>query len=297
MHSLPDPPTEPAPSRRHSIADLIESHALLTVLEPIVDTTTARCRGHAALVRGAMAGLPSGPDALFALAATEGMATRLAERVRERAVQVVGDSVAQRLFLGSHPAEYACLPRLVASLGRLRERAPDLLVVLEVPEAAHLTPDALRWLRNELSYLAVEVAYRGLGAGPLPLAALAEAPPDYLKVDETLVGRLHRASVQTLLEGLVGIARGLGTRVLAEGLVATDEVSSCRRLGIELCQGPASLFFPSAVVPAGREPTLRLLPAATPGAGSGAAPRALGEARAEALRAAVRRFAAAASGP
>lgn len=297
MHSLPDPPTEPAPSRRPSIADLIESRALLTVLEPIVDTTTARCQGHAALVRGALAGLPSGPDALFALAAAEGLAVRLAERARERAVQVAGDAEARRLFLGSHPAEYACLPRLVASLGRLRERSPDLLVVLEVPEAAQLTPDALRWLRNELSYLAVEVAYRGLGAGPLPLAALAEVPPDYLKLDEILVGRLHRAGVRTLLEGLVGIARGLGTRVLAEGLVAPDEVASCRRLGVELCQGPASVFFPAAVAPTDRERSLRLLPAARRGGGGGVAPRVLGDAQAEALRAAVRSFGAAAPGP
>ena len=286
IHCLSQESTALAPVRRTSVRELIERQAIVTVLEPIVDTTTYSFHGHEALGRGALAGLPSGPVALFELAEEEGLAVQLSELMRERAMRVVGESFAPRLFLSSHPAEYANLPRLVASLARLRERFPDLLPVLEIPEKANATPQQLRWLRDELSYLAVEVSYQGLGPGLSLLGALVEVPPDYVKIDEKLIVRAVPSNGEVLLAGIVDIARKLGVRVVAEGLALLDEVVSCRRLGFELCQGPAPLFFPTAE---------RLLPGLSRVEASEPSVRVLGTADAEALHAAARRLGAAAS--
>jgi len=281
IHLLTQESTALAPVRRTSVRDLIDRQAIVTVLEPIVDTTTYRFHGHEALGRGALSGLPSGSAALFELAEEEGVAVQLSELMRERAVRVVGESFAPRLFLSSHPAEYGNLPRLVASLARLRERSPDLLPVLEIPEKANATLQQLHWLRDELSYLAVEVSYQGLGPELSLLGALVEVPPDYVKIDEKLVARAYPSNGEVLLAGIVDIARRLGVRVVAEGLVLLDEVVSCRRLGFELCQGPAPLFFPR---------TERLLPGSSRVEASEPIVRVLGTAGAEALHAAARRL-------
>jgi EAL domain-containing protein (putative c-di-GMP-specific phosphodiesterase class I) len=286
IHHLSQESTALAPVRRTSVRDLIERQAIVTVLEPIVDTTTYRFHGHEALGRGALAGLPTGSAALFELAEEEGLAVQLGELMRERAVRVVGESFALRLFLGSHPAEYVNLPRLVASLARLRERSPDLLPVLEIPQKANTTLQQLRWLRDELSYLAVEVCYEGLGPGLSLLGALVEVPPDYVKVDERLIVRAYPSNGELLLTGIVDIARQLGIRVVAQGLVQLDEVVSSRRLGCELCQGPAPLVFPTAE---------RLLPGLPGVEGGEPTLRVLGSAGAEALNVAARRLGAAVS--
>lgn len=202
-----------------SMRELIEEEAFTAFLQPVVDLATCRLFGHRATGRGTLSGLPSDSGELFRLAEREGAAVRLAELVRERGIGAAGPSLGSRLFLPSHPGEYACLPRLIVGLGELRMRSSDLLLVLEVPRRAAVTPRQLQWLRNELSYLAVEIAYQDLAPGSDPLAALAEAPPDYLELDRApLLGPEPATRARILLAGLVGICRRLGVRVVAADL-------------------------------------------------------------------------------
>ena len=88
------------------------------------------------------------------------------------------------------------------------------------------------------------------GAGYAGLGLLAKLQPDLIKIDMELLRDIH-ASVpkQAIVAGLVGIARALDIRVLAEGVENDDEMRVLRAAGITLFQGyhfakPALMALP-----------------------------------------------------
>ncbi len=76
------------------------------------------------------------------------------------------------------------------------------------------------------------------GAGYAGLSLLAGFQPDLVKVDMALVRGIDQSAARrTIVAGLVDICRGLGCRVLAEGVETQEEYRVLRRLGIQLFQG------------------------------------------------------------
>lgn len=94
---------------------------------------------------------------------------------------------------------------------------------------------ALRLLRNA-GYL---VGFAGLGTSHTPLDLLIDGTPYLVKLDPELARRTaadNRSSA--LVEALVGLARRVGTHVLAPGLATEEQVVHLRGLGVRLVQGP-----------------------------------------------------------
>ena len=97
----------------------------------------------------------------------------------------------------------------------------------------------IRWLKDELASLGIGLAYDDFGVGESRLNELAEVPPDYLKLDRSLIENLHQASQskQLLVESLVRIVHQLGVIALAEGIESAEQAETCRKLGLDLGQG------------------------------------------------------------
>jgi EAL domain-containing protein (putative c-di-GMP-specific phosphodiesterase class I) len=110
--------------------------------------------------------------------------------------------------------------------------------VLELHEEAVTDAGAMRQLRERLVVLGVGLAYDDFGAGQARLSELADAPPDYLKLDKTLIHGPHQAPArQELVRALVRVGADLGIRLIAEGVEAEEEAAVCLRLGCEFGQG------------------------------------------------------------
>ncbi len=145
-------------------------------------------------------------------------------------------------------------PELVArvelALARHHFMPHDLVV--DVPETALATAGAMT-LRNleNLHQLGVGIAIDDVGAGPSTtlLGILERVPADLLKVDPSVIASMgggdrasgdRRESLQrSMAAGLLGLGRGLGLTVVAEGVDNPRRLQQLRQLGFDLAQGHA----------------------------------------------------------
>jgi diguanylate cyclase (GGDEF)-like protein len=114
--------------------------------------------------------------------------------------------------------------------------APHLLV-LEVTESAVADGAAQRQVLQEVHRLGVQVALDDFGTGYSSLATLRTLPVDVLKIDRSFVTDCHEAPNAAVLKAVVGLAKGLGLRTVAEGVETTAELEHLRALGVGAVQG------------------------------------------------------------
>ena len=93
------------------------------------------------------------------------------------------------------------------------------------------------------------------GAGYAGLNLLASFQPDFIKLDMELIRGIAASHArQTIVAGVVAIARQLGIAVIAEGVETEVELGTLRAAGIHLFQGylfakPAVASLPAAWLP------------------------------------------------
>ena len=115
---------------------------------------------------------------------------------------------------------------------------PDQRAVIEIHESAVTDLAAMERIRAQLHALDVGLAYDDFGAGQSRLMELVEVPPDYLKLDMSLVRDIDRSGKrQELVRALVHVMTDLGIAVLAEGVEREAEGATCIELGCALGQG------------------------------------------------------------
>ena len=99
-------------------------------------------------------------------------------------------------------------------------------------------PKTMRLIRERTSDLNIGLAYDDFGAGQSRLMELVEVPPDYLKLDMSLVRDIDRSPKrQDLVRALVSVMCDLGIEVIAEGIERGEEAEACAQLGCSLGQG------------------------------------------------------------
>ena len=118
--------------------------------------------------------------------------------------------------------------------------APERLV-LEVTEGV-LIRDAERVLAAlcRLKALGVKVALDDFGTGYSSLATLRAFPFDTLKIDRSFVAGIGAApggQDMAIIRAVLGLARGLGLPVVAEGVETVSQLEALRAVGCEEVQG------------------------------------------------------------
>ena len=82
------------------------------------------------------------------------------------------------------------------------------------------------------------VAIDDVGTGYSSLQTISEIQPDFLKIDISLIKRIHQSLIkQELVHSLLQIASRIGARVIAEGVETEDEYRALRRCGVRYGQG------------------------------------------------------------
>jgi diguanylate cyclase (GGDEF)-like protein len=91
---------------------------------------------------------------------------------------------------------------------------------------------------GELRELGVSLALDDFGTGYSSLAYLRHLRVDRLKIDRSFMAELGpEPAEQTIVAGIVGMARGLGLAVTAEGIETREQLARVRALGCDSAQG------------------------------------------------------------
>ena len=217
---------------------LFEDGGALPHYQPIVDMNDGQVVGYEVLGRSPLAGLTM-PRDMFGMAERLGMQGELSRLFRRLGMlEAANLGRNTNIFLNTHPAELE-QKDLILSLEELRAEFPWQTITLEVHEGAIADLQVMRELRATLNAFGMSLAYDDFGAGQSRLVELVECPPDYLKLDMSLVRAIHKAAPtrQRLVATLVQVSHDAGITILAEGIENAEEANYCRALGVKLAQG------------------------------------------------------------
>jgi EAL domain-containing protein (putative c-di-GMP-specific phosphodiesterase class I) len=221
------------------LGELLRGSSVTVSLQPVVTLPDGEIMGYEVLGRGRHPGLSASPAELFRIAGTMGASAELSRLFRKIGVELV----AQRtdiplLFLNTHEAELG-EPGLIESMAELVAFVPHMKLALEIHERSLADLDSIRALRAGLSEIDVGLAYDDFGVGQARLIELGEVPPDFLKFDRRFVQGIDHApsSKQRMLTSLVGVARDLMVKTVAEGIETAAEAEVCVNLGFSHAQG------------------------------------------------------------
>ncbi len=218
---------------------LLQERTVLPHFQPIVRLSDQVIVAYELLGRGFLDGQLASPKKLFDIASRLLKSIELSELFRDTGLlQAQQHGLTQMIFFNTIPDEMNNERTFYASLGRVRQIAPHIPLVMEVSEAAVTDIAQLQRLRQVLHELHIQLAYDDFGTGQSRLLELPKVPPDYVKFDIGLIRNIHREPAkQNLLRKLIPAARDVGAQTLAEGTEYPEEVQTCLELGFDLAQG------------------------------------------------------------
>ena len=130
---------------------------------------------------------------------------------------------------------------LRARIGQVfsQEDVPPGQVVVEVTETVYMDErdskvgQTIEGMRAD----GLLVALDDFGTGYASLTHLLNFPVDIVKIDKTFVDRMSGGPGEVIIKALLGMASGLGVRMVAEGVETTDQALRLQRLGCGFAQG------------------------------------------------------------
>jgi EAL domain-containing protein (putative c-di-GMP-specific phosphodiesterase class I) len=222
--------------------------------QPIVDLARGKIWGYEALVRGT-AGESAG--SILSQVTNETL-YKFDQACRVRAIELAGrllplddDTMLSINFMPNAVYEpAACIRASLEAARRVGLRQERLM--FEFTEDERFTDTAhMARIVAEYKRQGFLTALDDFGAGYAGLNLLANFQTDLIKIDMALIRGIDADPVrQAIVAGIVGIARALNQRVIAEGVETDGEIMMLRAAGIGLFQGyrlakPQIEHFPS----------------------------------------------------
>ncbi|CAA9417638.1 MAG: hypothetical protein AVDCRST_MAG74-2730 [uncultured Pyrinomonadaceae bacterium] len=112
-------------------------------------------------------------------------------------------------------------------------------IIFEITEVEKVSDNShLKNIVTEYQRQSFKTAIDDFGAGYSGLNLLSVFQPDYLKLDMELTRAINTNPVkQSIVKGILHVARDLGIAIIAEGIETKDELDTLREFGINLFQG------------------------------------------------------------
>jgi diguanylate cyclase (GGDEF)-like protein len=231
--------------------------------QPIVDSSDGRITGVEALMRWTHPSHgPISPAVFIPFAEQSGQILNMGRWALEQACadrqswqRDLSTDITMWVNVSVHQLMAAGLAQTVAAALSSTSTDPALLT-LEVTENVFVHDEhrALVVL-EELKRIGVKLALDDFGTGYSSLGHLNTMPIDALKVDQSFVAKLtDRPGSRDIVSAIVGLAHGLGMRVIAEGVETAEQRDELAELGCDLCQG---FYFAEPMVEALIQPLMR----------------------------------------
>lgn len=223
----------------------IDGGKVFVAYQPIFDLNRGTIAGAEALARlnDPKLGVIQ-PGDFIALAEASGLILRLESEILELSIAQArrwgGAGWPIWVSVNLSPASFET-PGFVAQLRQLvsSEEIDPKRIVLELTErAAARSRRGVAGVLKELRRLGVRLALDDFGTGLSSLAYIGEFAADFLKVDRVFATQLgDDPRHERLVEGILGLGRGLNMAVIAEGVERRDQLEWFRARGCDFVQG------------------------------------------------------------
>lgn len=220
------------------------SPELKAVFQPIVDLQTGRVAGFEVLARLSIGGVVVPPvsfiphlDAAELLSVFCRMTGMGLDFLRETKGLEAGSYVSVNVELN-----VLLLRDFIDIFAHLLDRRDyQGGLVLEILEGQRVEDvDAMRAVLARVSMLGVGIALDDIGSAYSSLARIRDLPVDIVKLDQTFARGLERRPEDMMfMMSVAALARGLGKRLVVEGVETEETIDALTILGIELVQGYA----------------------------------------------------------
>jgi EAL domain-containing protein (putative c-di-GMP-specific phosphodiesterase class I) len=224
------------------IKKLIAQKDILLLAQPIIDVATKEIHAWELLTRGPEGTILEAPPQLFSIARQTGMLYELELMVIEKAFQQIQAArFRQDIFLNFTPITLGDM-RITRDIKRLLEKYKGISperIVLEVTERESI--EGLKHFNYNIKILRLmgfRIAVDDTGAGYASLNTISQLMPDIIKIDRSVIEDIDKNSVkESMLKGLLLVAKEAGSLVVAEGIENADEASVMTRNKVDLVQG------------------------------------------------------------
>ena len=222
----------------------IDRHQLFLRYQPIVDLATGDLLGAEALIRWQhpARGLVT-PDHFLPAAEASGLIVAIGNSMLELAVGALSQVPVESLpgiAINISPRELAQRDLVARVRDTLEERGVDPhRLTIEITENAVLDEiDAAVATLQALRAVGVGLAIDDFGTGYSSLSYLRRLPVDTVKIDRSFTNELGAADANvTIVAGIIGLARGLGLEIVAEGVETQAQADMLIELGCTQAQG------------------------------------------------------------
>jgi EAL domain-containing protein (putative c-di-GMP-specific phosphodiesterase class I) len=224
------------------LRELILNEDIITLYQPIVDLRSEKPVAYEALARGNAGTIFQSADDLFSGAIKHHLLVELDRICRKRALQFSHRLPnGTKVFINTLPATIRDPEFQGKHLIESLERAcitPDRIVI-EITE--RLVIDNLSLFQDAMNYftdLGMSLAVDDVGSGYSGLETIGKLKPSYLKVDKSLVQGIHTSMIKReMLKAIMSMGRGIGAKVIAEGIEIPEELKALQAIGVDYGQG------------------------------------------------------------
>lgn len=222
--------------------DIIQKQKITLLAQPIIDLSTSEVRAWEILTRGPKDTQLESPLHLFSVARQTNMVYDLEMLILEKAFRLVEETgCRQEIFINFTPLTLGN-QRFIKGIEKVLKDHPDILpssIIFEITERDSI--EGLRFLKDNIKGLrdkGFRIAVDDTGAGYASLHTISEILPDIIKIDRSVIQDIDTNSVkESMLKGLLLIARETGSLVVAEGIEKREEAEVLSRNQVDLVQG------------------------------------------------------------
>lgn len=221
---------------------IISKRKIKLLAQPIIDVATKEIRAWEMLTRGPEGTTLESPLQLFSVARQTNMLYELEMIVLEKSLeQIRSTGCTHDIFINFTPITLGN-SRFIRDLKNMLQRYKSIKpnqITFEVTER-----DSIEGIENfiynikVLRGMGIKIAVDDTGAGYASLNTISEIMPDVIKIDRSVIQNIDKNSVkESMLKGLLLVAREAGSIVVAEGIESEAEASVLTRNKVELAQG------------------------------------------------------------
>ncbi|RID85329.1 EAL domain-containing protein [Peribacillus asahii] len=222
--------------------DIISDQHIRLMVQPIVEVATNQMKAHEVLTRGPAGTDLENPLALFSAARQTGRLYELEQIVLEKTFRQVSENdLLKQVFINLTPVTIENL-HFPTDIKVMLDKYPSISAeqfVLEITERESINHiDYFIANIQSLRQLGFQIAVDDTGAGYSNLNTIIDIMPDIIKIDRSVIQNIDSSTVkESMLKGLLLIAKETGSIVVAEGIESKGEAMVLSKNNVDLAQG------------------------------------------------------------
>ena len=226
----------------YDMSQIIANKSVRLLVQPIFQVSTNEKVAYEVLSRGTEGTFFENPLNLFSFARQAGMLYELEMIVLKKAMAELSRmDVNEQIYINFTPITIGnkhFFSDVKQILNQYKHLSPKQ-IVFEITERDEITDlDLLIRTIGKLREFGIRIAVDDTGAGYASLHTIIEVMPDIIKIDRSVIKDIDNSTVkESMLKGLLLIAREIGSTVVAEGIESEKEAMILSKNKVDLAQG------------------------------------------------------------